>query len=69
MTSAYLDRPLRSEAEAAHDAAIADRVFRTTYGYAPGRDEHDQARLAGLARVLRDIRLAGFAVVEGEDGR
>lgn len=69
MTSAYLEQPLRSEAEAARDAAIADRVFRHTFGYAPGDDERDRARLAGLARVLRDIRSAGFAVVEGEDGR
>lgn len=70
MTSAYLDQPRRSEAEIMHDIAVADRVFRHTYGYAhDAADERDVARMAWLVRVLRDIRGAGFAVVEADDGR
>jgi hypothetical protein len=70
MTSAYLERPLRSEAEVLRDVAHADRVFRHTYGYAHDPDdERDRARMAWIVRVMRDIRAAGLAIVEADDGR
>jgi hypothetical protein len=70
MTSTYLERPLRSEAEITQDIAMADRVFRATYGYPhDAADERDRARMAWLVRVMRDIRAAGLAIVEADDGR
>ena len=32
-------------------------------------DERDRARMAWIVRVMRDIRAAGLAIVEADDGR